>query len=135
MEKDMLGLYITGHPLDAIESQIKENVTVYSYDFEVSEENNEQSRLTDNQFVRIAGIIVDIFFNLTLKGIKRMTCYIKPQHILFHGEKKLGVIFQHLRPFDCNDIVIPARRCFKKRHLTRKHGFPLYGHSFKYFLK
>lgn len=60
MEKDMLGLYITGHPLDAFVDQIKENVTVYSYDFEIPEDEAEQSKLTDNQFVRIAGIIVDI---------------------------------------------------------------------------
>ena len=60
MEKDMLGLFITGHPLDAFEDQIKENVTAYSYDFEITDEDTEQSKLTDNQFVRIAGIIVDI---------------------------------------------------------------------------
>jgi DNA polymerase-3 subunit alpha len=61
MEKDMLGLYLTGHPLDEFEQQIRERVTAYSYDFEVPEEGQaEQSKLTDNQFVRIAGIIVDM---------------------------------------------------------------------------
>lgn len=61
MEKEMLGLYLTGHPLDEFEQQIKEKATAYSYDFQVSEEGQvEQSKLTDNQFVRIAGIIVDI---------------------------------------------------------------------------
>jgi DNA polymerase-3 subunit alpha len=61
MEKDMLGLYLTGHPLDEFEQQIQERVTAYSYDFEIPEEGQaEQSKLSDNQFVRIAGIIVDM---------------------------------------------------------------------------
>lgn len=61
MEKEMLGLYISGHPLDEFQDQIKEQVTVFSYDFEMSEEEGtEQSRLTDGQFVRVAGIISDI---------------------------------------------------------------------------
>lgn len=60
MEKDTLGLYITGHPLDAFEDQIRDNVTAYSFDFEISEENAEQNKLADNQFVRVAGIITDI---------------------------------------------------------------------------
>lgn len=60
MEKEMLGLYISGHPLDAYRDKINELVTVYSYDFEVPEEGQEESRLSDGQFVRIAGIVADV---------------------------------------------------------------------------
>lgn len=61
MEKEMLGLYISGHPLDEFADRIRELVTVYSYDFEVSEDDQAgQSRLTDGQFVRIAGIVSEI---------------------------------------------------------------------------
>ena len=61
MEKEMLGLYISGHPLDEFQDQIKEQVTVFSYDFEVPEEEGSgQSRLSDGQFVRIAGIVSEI---------------------------------------------------------------------------
>lgn len=61
MEKEMLGLYLSGHPLDAYEDQIKSQVTAFSYDFETGEEGQlQESKLEDNQFVRIAGIITDI---------------------------------------------------------------------------
>lgn len=61
MEKDMLGLYLTGHPLDAFEDLIREHATHFSYEFEVSEEGQpDQNKLTDNQFVRVAGIVTDI---------------------------------------------------------------------------
>jgi len=61
MEKDMLGLYLTGHPLDMFEDQIREHVTHFSYEFEVSEEGQPtENKLSDNQFVRIAGIVADI---------------------------------------------------------------------------
>ena len=61
MEKDMLGLYLTGHPLDMFEDLIREHVTHFSYEFEVSEEGQpHESKLSDNQFVRIAGIVTDV---------------------------------------------------------------------------
>jgi DNA polymerase-3 subunit alpha len=61
MEKEMLGLYISGHPLDEFAEQIKDQVTVYSYDFEIPEEGqSDESRLTDGQFVKIAGIVTEI---------------------------------------------------------------------------
>ncbi|MGI6084137.1 MAG: DNA polymerase III subunit alpha [Acetivibrionales bacterium] len=61
MEKDVLGLYISGHPLDEYMEIIKELVTVYSYDFEVSEDGaSTESRLSDGEFVRIAGVVTDI---------------------------------------------------------------------------
>ncbi len=61
MEKEMLGLYISGHPLDEFADVIKEMVTVYSYDFEISEDgSSNENRLSDGSFVRIAGIVTDI---------------------------------------------------------------------------
>jgi len=61
MEKETMGLYISGHPLNEYKEIIKEIVNVYSYDFEVSEEEEiGETRLTDGQFARIAGIISDI---------------------------------------------------------------------------
>jgi DNA polymerase-3 subunit alpha len=61
MEKDMLGLYLTGHPLDTFEDQIRQHVTHFSYEFEVSEEeDHHENKLSDNQFVRIAGLVADV---------------------------------------------------------------------------
>ena len=61
MEKETMGLYISGHPLNEYKNIIKEIVNVYSYDFEISEDEHiEEPRLTDGQFARIAGVIADI---------------------------------------------------------------------------
>ncbi len=61
MEKETMGLYVSGHPLDEFQQQIKDMVTVYSYDFELSEEEQSiETRIKDGQFARVAGIIADI---------------------------------------------------------------------------
>ena len=49
------------HPLDEFADVIKEMVTVYSYDFGISEDgSSNENRLSDGSFVRIAGIVTDI---------------------------------------------------------------------------
>jgi len=61
MEKETMGLYISGHPLDEYQDIIKDIVTVYSNDFELPEDGTSiDSRIKDGQFARIAGIIADI---------------------------------------------------------------------------
>jgi DNA polymerase-3 subunit alpha len=62
MEKDMLGLYLSGHPLSEFEEDIKNGVTHYSTDFAVDEkeEDTVQSQVSDGSFSRVAGIIVDM---------------------------------------------------------------------------
>ncbi|MCX7774046.1 MAG: DNA polymerase III subunit alpha [Clostridia bacterium] len=61
MEKEMLGLYVSGHPLDEFQDIIKEQVTVFSYDFELPEEGQTmESTLADGQQVKIAGIVTEI---------------------------------------------------------------------------
>ncbi len=62
MEKDMLGLYLSGHPLSEFEQDIKAGVTHYSTSFivEEKEEDAVESQVTDGAFARVAGIIVDM---------------------------------------------------------------------------
>ncbi len=72
MEKEMLGLYISGHPLDEYSDIIKNNVTVYSYEFEISEEGEaNQEQFSDGRFVRIAGI-VDSIKSISTKNNRMM---------------------------------------------------------------
>ena len=60
MEKDNGALYFRAS-LNEYKNIIKEIVNVYSYDFEISEDEHiEEPRLTDGQFARIAGVIADI---------------------------------------------------------------------------
>jgi len=63
MEKDMLGLYISGHPLDEYRNVLKNYVTLYSTDLELEsgedgrEINGEIKNIKDGMNVSIGGII------------------------------------------------------------------------------
>lgn len=55
-EKEMLGVYISGHPLEAYEGVWRKNVTAYTSDFIVDEETGE-ARVRDGQHVTVGGMI------------------------------------------------------------------------------
>ncbi|AGC68480.1 DNA polymerase III subunit alpha [Thermoclostridium stercorarium subsp. stercorarium DSM 8532] len=62
MEKEVLGLYVSGHPLSEFEEEIRKGVTLYSSDLIIEENNAEHinSKFADGSFARIAGIIADV---------------------------------------------------------------------------
>ena len=66
MEKEMLGLYISGHPLEKIKDIIKENTDINSMDiFNLNNnsqemQNDSSSNYQDGQIVKYAGIITSI---------------------------------------------------------------------------
>jgi DNA polymerase-3 subunit alpha len=67
-EKEVLGFYISGHPLDAYQALLKKNVTAVARDFVLQEESEgaeqtdtfagEQSGVEDNTYHIIGGMIV-----------------------------------------------------------------------------
>lgn len=64
MEKEMLGLYVSGHPLSEYQSLLEKNVTLYSKDIFIGgndDENNnmelEMKKLTDSMRVTVGGIV------------------------------------------------------------------------------
>ena len=64
-EKEILGIYISGHPLEAYEKSLKDNATAFAVDFAVDEETN-LARVSDGQHVVIGGMVV----NKTVKTTK-----------------------------------------------------------------
>ncbi len=58
-EKEMLGIYISGHPLEEYMSLIEKNCTKNSQDFQLNEETGTAANITDGESVIIGGIIVD----------------------------------------------------------------------------
>lgn len=63
MEKEMLGLYISGHPLDNIQDEIKRQSTINSMQMKEAQNamiNNEKSLFQDGQNIKIAGIISSV---------------------------------------------------------------------------
>ena len=57
-EKETLGIYISGHPLEAYEESLKKNTTASAIDFVVDEETN-LANLADGEHVTIGGMITD----------------------------------------------------------------------------
>ncbi len=55
-EKEVLGIYISGHPLEQYEEQIKKNTTASAVDFLLEEETN-RARVMDGSFQTIGGMI------------------------------------------------------------------------------
>lgn len=55
-EKEVLGIYISGHPLQEYEEALKQQTTAVTTDFNVDEETNE-IRLKDGQTVVVGGMI------------------------------------------------------------------------------
>ena len=63
MEKEMLGIYISGHPLEKFQKQLSKKTNVDSLRlFKVKEnmENGEKPEFNDGQFVKFGGIITEI---------------------------------------------------------------------------
>lgn len=66
MEKEVLGIYISGHPLDDVKDIWKRNVSATAFDFSY-QEDQEGSIVKDKQQVKIGGIIESINQRLTKK--------------------------------------------------------------------
>jgi DNA polymerase-3 subunit alpha len=55
-EKEVLGIYVSGHPLEAYEGRIKKNVTAYSGDFMIDEETD-KPKVMDGQIHMLGGMV------------------------------------------------------------------------------
>jgi DNA polymerase-3 subunit alpha len=56
LEKEVLGIYVSGHPLEEYESRIKKNVTANSNDFAIDEETN-RPKVVDGASELIGGMV------------------------------------------------------------------------------
>jgi len=56
LEKEVLGIYVSGHPLEAYENRIKKNVSVNSNDFAIDEETD-RPKVEDGRTEIIGGMI------------------------------------------------------------------------------
>ncbi|NLJ97616.1 MAG: DNA polymerase III subunit alpha [Clostridiales bacterium] len=55
-EKEVLGIYVSGHPLDDYKEKIEKNITSYSYDYIIDEETN-KPKVEDGSLQIIGGMI------------------------------------------------------------------------------
>ncbi len=64
MEKDVLGLYLTTHPLEKYRSGIEKTVTAYTY--EITDSNEEEgARFRDGDTVKMVGLVSNVRHKLT----------------------------------------------------------------------
>ena len=57
-EKETVGIYLSGHPLEAFESTWRNNITAVSIDFIVDEES-ESAKVSDGAYVTVGGMITE----------------------------------------------------------------------------
>lgn len=62
-EKEVLGVYISGHPMEEVEAVWKRNTTAATIDFYIDEEG--KSKVEDGQIVTIGGMITNITQKVT----------------------------------------------------------------------
>lgn len=65
MEKEVLGLYISGHPLSEYEKELEHIVTVNSAKLIEAVDNLEESKLRDGQSIIVGGIITEVNTKMT----------------------------------------------------------------------
>jgi len=82
-EKEVLGIYISGHPLEEYEEQWRRGITHVTTDFLASEEG-EESKLSDGEHVIIGGMIT----SKTVKTTKnnKMMAFINIEDLLGNAE-------------------------------------------------
>ncbi len=66
-EKEILGIYVSGHPLDELEDKWKSHITNISIDFNEPEEG-EDPKVKDKSKVTVGGIISNLTKKFTKKG-------------------------------------------------------------------
>lgn len=67
MEKDSLGLYVSGHPLDSVKEMLEKETNATTLDFVIDEET-EKTEAVDGRNYRIGGLIDDVNLKVTKKG-------------------------------------------------------------------
>jgi DNA polymerase-3 subunit alpha len=107
MEKEVVGLYISGHPLSEFEGELKRFVTAYSHEL-ISSEEAEEARFKDGDRVRVGGIIADkstkttknnqMMAFITIEDLYgTIECIIFPQTLSKYGtllEKDSGILLE-----------------------------------------
>ena len=64
-EKDVLGIYVSGHPLDSFANEISKYSNIKSIDLDFDEETGPASYLVDGQLVKFIGIVNHVKVKIT----------------------------------------------------------------------
>ncbi len=67
-EKEVLGIYASGHPLERYEALWRKNITALSSDFAIDDESGQADRLNDQALAVVGGIVEDVTVKYTRNG-------------------------------------------------------------------
>ena len=67
MEKEVLGIYVSGHPIDEYRALWEKNITNMTSDFEYDEENESQ-KVRDRDRAVVGGLVSDVKVKMTKNG-------------------------------------------------------------------
>jgi len=67
-EKEVLGIYASGHPLEKYEALWRKNITVLSSDFAIDDETGQADKLNDQALAVVGGIVEDVTVKYTKNG-------------------------------------------------------------------
>lgn len=68
MEKEVLGVYVSGHPLEQDIGLWEKNITAKAHDFAINDETGQADRLQDQSLQVIGGILTEKTIKYTKKG-------------------------------------------------------------------
>lgn len=127
MEKEMLGLYISGHPLREYEDQLNKYVTVFSSDLNLNAGNGEEEMginevrgLTDGQIVVVGGIIAGKKTKMTKSN--NIMAFVTLEDL--HGSMELIVFPKILSQYsdlitEDNIVLVKGRISMKEEELPK----------------
>lgn len=78
-EKEVMGIYLSGHPLDKVNNQLERYISHHAVDLEMTEEQEDEVssdyKLTDGQQVMVGGLLVEkkVIFTKTNKKMAFLT--------------------------------------------------------------
>jgi len=124
MEKDVMGLYFSGHPLSAYKERIQEISTIKSCDFMTGSEDSEEGHVSgndntqesfDNMQITICGIVTDVRKKITKRN--DTMAFVKIDDM--YGEAELLVFaktYEKYKMFLVNEniVVIKGRLSVKE---------------------
>lgn len=133
LEKEMLGIYISGHPLEKLRDLIEKNTNINTLEIAKIQEENDMSK--DGKNVKCAGIITSVkkkytktnkimaFVTIedlygTLEVIVFDSCYQKVSNLLI--EDCIVVVEGRLSAREDEDIKIVASTMYELKNVSRK---------------
>ncbi len=100
MEKEMLGLYISGHPLEGIKNEIEKQTNINTHQIRMAEQDEIQGDLKDGELVKYAGIVTSVKKKFTKNN--KIMAFVTVEDL--YGPMEI-IVFENCYQ-NCSDLLI-----------------------------